>query len=53
LAKNYKIKEMGKRNLKLEERLDKIMSKAYKPDVKQIVSAMMPTGEPNDIGKCV
>jgi centrosomal protein CEP135 len=53
LAKNYKIKEMEKRNLKLEERLGRIMTKAYKPDVKQIESAMMPNGEPNDIGKCV
>jgi centrosomal protein CEP135 len=51
LAKNYKIKELEKRNSKLEERLDSIMSKAYKPDVKKITPALVPSGESNDIGK--
>lgn len=53
LAKNYKIKELEKRNSKLEERLDTIMSRAYKPDIKQITPSLLPSGESNDIGKCI
>lgn len=34
LQKNYRIKELEKRNLRLEERLEKVMSKAYKPNMK-------------------
>ena len=51
IAKNYRIKDLEKRNLKLEERLDTVMSKAYKPDVKQVGPAIMPGSEENEIGK--
>ena len=50
MAKNYRISNLEKRNLKLEERLDNVMTKAYKPNVKQVVPAFIQTGEENEIG---
>lgn len=50
LAKGHKIKELERRNLKLEERLDSIMSKIYKPDMRQITAPMYPQGEENEFG---
>ncbi|CAI2369596.1 unnamed protein product [Moneuplotes crassus] len=50
LAKNFEINSLKKRNLKLEERLDNVMSKAYKPNVKQVVSAFVQPEDGDDIG---
>lgn len=48
--KNYRIKELEKRNLKLEERLDTVMTKIYKPESREIISAMVPPTEDNETG---
>ena len=50
MAKNYRITNLEKRNLKLEERLATVMSKAYKPNVKQVMPAFIQAGEDNEIG---
>jgi centrosomal protein CEP135 len=47
-AKNYKITELETRNLQLENRLDSVMSKAYKQDIRQITPLMV--SEENEIG---
>lgn len=51
LAKNYRISNLEKRNLKLEEKLDAVMTKAYKPNVRQVTPIIVQPGEENDIGK--
>ena len=50
MAKNHRITALEKRNLKIQERLETVMSKAYKPNVKQIVPAFIQSGEENEIG---
>lgn len=51
MAKNYRISNLEKRNLKLEEKLDSVMTRAYKPNVKQVMPAFVQSGEENEIGK--